>query len=75
MTGFCISLFYHLVRLFEKNKIYHKMQREKFYNLYKTSYFIIELFLFTMDKTLSKQILTMRKLIAEIVSFFSKQLQ
>ena len=37
------------------------MQREKLYNLHKTAYFIVALFVFKMDKTLSDQISTVRK--------------
>ena len=37
------------------------MQREKLYNLFKTAYFIVALFVFKMDRTMSDQILTLRK--------------
>jgi hypothetical protein len=37
------------------------MQREKLYNLHKTAYFIVALFVFKMNKILSDQISTVRK--------------
>jgi hypothetical protein len=45
------------------------MQREKNYNIQKTAYFIIALFVFKMDKTLSRQFLIFKK----IISFFETQ--
>ena len=42
-----------------KNKIYHKMQREKLYNLYRTAYLIVALFVFKIGKALSDQISTL----------------
>jgi hypothetical protein len=42
-------------------KIYHKMQREKFYNLRKTAYFIVALFVLITSKILSDQFSTLQK--------------
>ena len=53
------SIFHHFALL--KNKIYQKIQYEKLYNLHKTAYFIVALFVFKMDKILSDQISTARK--------------
>jgi hypothetical protein len=44
-----------------KNKIHHKMQREKLYNLHQTTCFIVVLFVFKMKKILSDQFSTVRK--------------
>jgi hypothetical protein len=41
-------IFYHFV--FQENKIHQKMQREKLYNLDKTAYFIVAVFVFKMNK-------------------------
>ena len=46
------------------------MQREELYNLHRTAYLIVALFVFKMDKTLSDQILTVRKLVAQHFAFF-----
>jgi hypothetical protein len=54
MAALYILFFHHLIR-FIKNRIYHKMQREKLYNLHKTAYFIVALFVFKMGKILSDQ--------------------
>jgi hypothetical protein len=55
------SSFQSLNRLYQKNKIYHKMQREKFYNLRKTAYFIVALFVLIRSKILSDQFSTLQK--------------
>jgi len=60
MAAFCISNFNHLIR-FIKKKIYHKMQREKLYNLHRTANFAVVLFVVKIDKILINQILTLRK--------------
>jgi hypothetical protein len=51
------------------------MQREKLYNLHKTTYFIVAPFVFKMDKVLRDQILGIAKI--DRTEFFSfwKQLQ
>jgi hypothetical protein len=55
---------------YKENKIHHKMQREKLYNLYKTAFTTVALFAFKIDKIWSDQIPTVRKLIAENFGFF-----
>ncbi len=46
------------------------MQREKLYNLHTTTYSIIGLFVFKLNKTLSDQISTLRKLVAQTFRFY-----
>jgi hypothetical protein len=53
----------------------HKMQYEKLYNLYKTTYFLVAFFIFKMDKVLSDQTLVVVKTDRIEFSLFSKQLQ
>jgi hypothetical protein len=61
MAAFYILVFNNLMYSIKKNKIYHKMQREKFYNLQKTIYFMLSLFVFKIDAILSDQISTQKK--------------
>ncbi len=51
------------------------MQREKLYNLHKTTYFIVAPFVFKMDKDLRDQILGIAKIDRTEFFFFWKQLQ
>ena len=41
--------------------MYHKMQREKLFNLHTATYFIAAIFVFEIDKILSNQVVKMRK--------------
>jgi hypothetical protein len=55
-----IKCFNHLICLL-RNKIYHKMQHKKLYNLHKIAYFIVALLVFKMNKILSDQFSSVRK--------------
>jgi len=46
------TLLFYFNTLYLKNKICHKMQREKLYNLYNATYFIVTLFVLKIDKIL-----------------------
>ncbi len=49
---FSISFLHYLVRCFKKDKIYHKMQHEKKYNIQRTNYSLVALLVVKMNKVL-----------------------
>ena len=55
------SIFLALVPLYQTNKIYQKMQREKLYKMHTIAFLIVALFVFKIVKTSSGQIFTVRK--------------
>ncbi len=55
-----IKCFNHLIQCI-KNKLYHKMQREKHYNLHKITYSIVAIFVFRMNKILRDEFSIVRE--------------